>query len=213
VAEGLKSNQVITELNIADNNLANSGTDMSGVGALADVIPGMRALTSLHVGENRIPEQEMREIMTIAMRMDSMKILCEVPFKDKTITKLDVSGKNLGLEGALVVAEYLDGNGALSKLDASANGMFGCGDKTGVTAWAAALKASTSITELKNDIDADDVKILAPAISDNGAMTSLTFGDKQVFTMTAEMTEANFSGKLNKSYEAQIVWAFLPKCT
>jgi hypothetical protein len=44
-------------------------------------------------------------------------------------------------------------------------------------------------------------------------MTSLTFGDKQVFTLTAEMTEANFSGKLNKSYEAQIAWAFLPKCT
>jgi hypothetical protein len=43
-----------------------------------------------------------------------MKVLCEVPFKDKTITALDVSGKMLGVEGALVVAEYLDGNGALS---------------------------------------------------------------------------------------------------
>jgi hypothetical protein len=63
---------------------------------------------------NNIPEKEMREIMTIAMRMDSMKILCEVPFKDKTLTKLDVSGKNLGTDGALVVAGYLDGNGAIS---------------------------------------------------------------------------------------------------
>jgi hypothetical protein len=44
------------------------------------------------------------------------------------------------------------------------------------------------------------------------AMTSLTFGDKQVITMTTEMTEANFSGKL-KSHEARIVAAFLPKCT
>jgi hypothetical protein len=43
-------------------------------------------------------------------------------------------------------------------------------------------------------------------------MLKLTFGDKQVVTMTTEMTEANFSGKL-KSYEAQIVAAFLPKCT
>jgi hypothetical protein len=88
--------------------------------------------------------------------MDSMKILCEVPFKDKTLTELDVSGKDLGMEGALVIAEYLDSN---------------------------------------------------------EAMTSLAFGDKQVLTMTAEMTEANFSGKLNKSHEAQIAWAFLPKCT
>jgi hypothetical protein len=81
----------------------------------------MRALMSLHVGKNGIPEKEMREIIAIAMRMDSMKILCEVPFKDKTLTELDVSGKNLGFEGALVVAEYLDGNGALIKLDISGN--------------------------------------------------------------------------------------------
>jgi hypothetical protein len=44
------------------------------------------------------------------------------------------------------------------------------------------------------------------------ALTKLTFGDKQVVTMTTEMTEANFTGKL-ESYEAQIVAAFLPKCT
>jgi hypothetical protein len=47
--------------------------------------------------------------------MDSMKILCEIPFKDKTLTELDVSGKDLDIEGALVVAEYLDGNRALTK--------------------------------------------------------------------------------------------------
>jgi hypothetical protein len=60
---------------------------------------------------------------------------------------------------------------------------------------------------------AEDAIMLAAEIIGNGAMTSLTFGDKQVITMTAEMTEANFSGKLNISYEAQIAWAFLPKCT
>ena len=43
-------------------------------------------------------------------------------------------------------------------------------------------------------------------------MSSFTFGDKQAVTMTTAMTEANFSGKLY-SYEAQMVAAFLPKCT
>jgi hypothetical protein len=37
------------------------------------------------------------------------------------------------------------------------------------------------------------------------------FGDKQVVTMTTEMTEADFSGKL-ESHEVQIIAAFLPKC-
>jgi hypothetical protein len=97
--------------------------DMSGVAALADVLPGMGAMTSLHIGMNGIPEKEMREIMAIAMRMDSMKILCEIPFKDKTLTELDVSGKDLGMEGALVVAEYLDGNGALTSLNLSSNSL------------------------------------------------------------------------------------------
>jgi hypothetical protein len=50
--------------------------------------------------------------------------------------------------------------------------------------------------------------------SDNRALTTLTFGDKHVVTMTTEMTEANFSGKLKSHdlHEALIVAAFLPKC-
>jgi hypothetical protein len=61
-------------------------------------------------------------------------------------------------------------------------------------------------------LDAKDAIVVAEYIKDNGVLTKLTFGDTQVVTMTTEMTEANFSGKL-KSYEAQIVAAFLPKCT
>jgi hypothetical protein len=57
-----------------------------------------------------------------------------------------------------------------------------------------------------------DTPIIPNTLSDIRAMTSLTFGEKQVVTMTAEMTEANLGGKL-KYYEAQIVAAFLPKCT
>jgi hypothetical protein len=89
----------------------------------------MGAMASLHVGSNGIPEKEMREIMDIAASKESMKMLCEVPFKDKTITALDVSGKKLGVEGAFVVAEYLDGNGALTSLDLSSNRLEDEGSK------------------------------------------------------------------------------------
>jgi hypothetical protein len=61
--------------------------------------------------------------------------------------------------------------------------MFGKKDKAGITAWADALKANTSITELnlaKNGINANDTKILAPAISDNGAMTSLNISSNRI---------------------------------
>jgi hypothetical protein len=50
LAEGLKGNQAITKLNIANNNLACDG-DMSGVIALADAIPDMEALAKLTFGD------------------------------------------------------------------------------------------------------------------------------------------------------------------
>ena len=91
---------------------------------------------SLHVGMNAIPEKEMKEIIDIAMSKDSMKLLCEVPIKDKTLTELDVSGKSLGTEGALVVAEYLRDNGAMSKFTFS-------GDKN----WSKPITMQTGMTE------------------------------------------------------------------
>jgi hypothetical protein len=52
LAEGLRGNSVIEELNIADNDLTDYGTDVSGVAAIADVIPGMGAMTSLNLASN-----------------------------------------------------------------------------------------------------------------------------------------------------------------
>jgi hypothetical protein len=106
-----------TELDFSNQEL-NAGDAV----LIANGISDMGVLTSLHVGKNNIPEKEMKEIITIAMRMDSMKILCGVPFKDKTLTELDISGKHLGTEGAFVITEYLDGNAAISQFTFSGNG-------------------------------------------------------------------------------------------
>jgi hypothetical protein len=133
LVEALSGNQITTKLNISGNGMAkaskSSSSDISRVIALAGVIPGMRAVSSLRVGSNGIPEKEMRKIMAIAMSKESMKILREVPFKNKTITELDVSGKNLGVEGALVIAEYLDGNGAMLSLNLTGNQLCAKGAK------------------------------------------------------------------------------------
>jgi hypothetical protein len=56
LAAGLKGNQVIIVLNIADNQLgldANVDDDMSGIIALADVIPGMGALSNFTFGDKQ----------------------------------------------------------------------------------------------------------------------------------------------------------------
>jgi Ran GTPase-activating protein (RanGAP) involved in mRNA processing and transport len=131
-------------------------------------------MTSLHVGMNSIPEKEMKEIITITIRKDSMKILCEVPIKDKTLTELDISGKNLGMEGALVVAEYLRDNGALLILNMSKNRMKGA--EAG-KALGDALAANTVLKELDlcgqpgyPNMDIAFVKAFTPGLSDNRAL-------------------------------------------
>jgi hypothetical protein len=65
LAAGLKGNQVITELNIAGNKLGQtiSGSsyvsETSGVVAIANAIPDMRALTKLDISRNGLgAEQE-----------------------------------------------------------------------------------------------------------------------------------------------------------
>ena len=73
------------------------------------------ALENLHIGNNQIPIENMNEIIDIVEAKPAMKVLCAVPFRDKTITELDVSGQSLGVEGALVIRRYLENNGALAK--------------------------------------------------------------------------------------------------
>jgi hypothetical protein len=124
-----------TELNMSGEKI-----DAEGAIMLAPEIVDNGAMTSLDVGMNNIPEKEMKEIMAIAASMESMKMLCKVPFKDKTITKLDVSGKNLGTEGALVVAEYLRDNGAMTSLNLASNHICHYGNMDGIKAISSAIK-------------------------------------------------------------------------
>jgi hypothetical protein len=57
LAEALKGNQIMTELNISNNHMTFDGRtfrERSGVITLADVIPDMRAMTSLNLASNSL---------------------------------------------------------------------------------------------------------------------------------------------------------------
>ena len=111
-------------------NVSNNGSDtpisdgIDGPGFANGIAVGISAngtLTSLNIGSNNIPIENMNEIMAIVEAKPAMKVLCAVPFRDKAITELDVSGQSLGVEGALVIRRYLENNGALTSLDISSN--------------------------------------------------------------------------------------------
>ena len=63
-----------------------------------------------------------------------------------------------------------------------------------------------------DEMSAEDAIMLAPEIVANGALETITFGNKQAVTMKTDMTEAEFSGKMLGASGAIIVAAFLPKC-
>jgi hypothetical protein len=193
----LATNTVLRVLDLSSNNW-NEYSDKSGrwlgdgpgfAKELAVGISGNGALRSLHVGNNTIPEKELREIMGIVMHMDRMKVLCEVPFKDKTLTELDVSGKNLGTEGALVVAEYLDGNEAISSVNLLKNNI----GVQQARALVIILKEHLTLKSLcgnkgdetKLDMSgkmqgAGDAIMLAAEIVGNGALLSLNLADNSI---------------------------------
>jgi Ran GTPase-activating protein (RanGAP) involved in mRNA processing and transport len=118
---------------------------------------------------------------TLAAALSSNQVMIELNISDNLLA-IDEDGE-LDMSGIVALAGVIPGMGALSKLDASDNSLFGMKDKAGIIAWADALKANTSITELnlaKSGINANDAKILALAISDNGALTSLNLSSNDL---------------------------------
>ena len=65
LADALKNNNIMKELNIASNNLGKNSSwnnDMSGIIAICDVIPTMGALTSLNLASNHLKAQGAKHI-------------------------------------------------------------------------------------------------------------------------------------------------------
>jgi hypothetical protein len=178
----------ISHLDISESNLGAKGGFH-----LAGVIKDMGALVTLVFGGDRCVK-------------DGRSIFPEPATLEVGMTEADFSNKGLGASGAIIISAWIShkDKGALSILDASNNRMFGKRDKTGITAWADVLKASTSITELnlaKNCINAADATILAPAISDNGALSSLNLAKNHLGSRRGEAKHSNSDPDIDDHWE------------
>jgi Ran GTPase-activating protein (RanGAP) involved in mRNA processing and transport len=153
-----------------------------GAIAISNAINTMWALTSLHIGNNSIPIEKMNEILAMVEAKPAMKVLCAVPFRDKSITELDVSSHRLGVEGALVIRRYLENNGALVKFDISSNDIR----RDGAQALAEALKDNQVMKELNiasNELyypDLSGVTAICNAIPTMGALVKFNVSDNDL---------------------------------
>jgi Ran GTPase-activating protein (RanGAP) involved in mRNA processing and transport len=199
LGRALSHHGTLKELDLS-NNANNATRDGGAAGFAQGIADGMKtntALTSLHLGGNRISSAAMNGLVAIVVdTKPAMQVLCAVPFRATTLAKLDVSGQRLGAEGALVVARSLANktNRALLSLNISNNRM--ATKETG-SALAKALSANSVLTEL--DVSSNNwrkgrsydvkkwkgdgpgfAKELANGIRTNRALTSLNLSNNNI---------------------------------
>jgi Ran GTPase-activating protein (RanGAP) involved in mRNA processing and transport len=168
LAEGLKGNQVITELNVANNDLgftSGVGPDMSGVIAHQQMMQ--------KVGCNKL-----------------MPLLADI-----TLTELDISGIGFGSDGAVAVAKYISDNGAISSVNLLKNriGSDQAAALATILKEHATLKSlcgntgdETELDMNGKDMDAGDVTMLAAEVVGNRAVSSVNLLKNKIGSDQAE---------------------------
>ena len=147
MAEAWMDNGTITELDLfsicAGCSGVQNGTaaDTSGISALVNAIPTMRALVSVNLLYNKIDTEQAQTLAALLETHSTLKSLCGNKGGE---TVLNMSGYNLGADGTIMLASEIVVNGVLEKLFMG-NTMYGA--EAGM-AMGRALALSTGLTEL-----------------------------------------------------------------
>ncbi|KAL9965540.1 hypothetical protein ACROYT_G029354 [Oculina patagonica] len=161
LAEALKKNTSLTELNLSGNNIGDAGAN-----GLAEALQKNTSLTELNLSVNNIGYQ-------------GANGLAEALKKNTSLTELNLSGNDIGDAGATGLAEALQNNTSLTELNLSDNNI---GD-AGATGLAEALQNNTSLTELylsDNNIGDAGAAGLAEALQNNTSLTELNLSDNNI---------------------------------
>jgi hypothetical protein len=121
LVEALKCNQVINMLSIAENNLSfnSSGDqDMSALVALADVIPGMRALTKFDISKNKIRAEGGK---ALAVGLKGNQVIIEFNIANNEL-RWDANVDD-DMSGIIALADVIRDNGALRRLHIGQNNL------------------------------------------------------------------------------------------
>jgi hypothetical protein len=121
LADGLKGNQVIKELNFSGNKLgynSSGNNETSGIIAIADVIPGMGALSVADVLGNKIGKEQLAKLQEIMRAKPNLVSLCGIA---DDATEADLSGLGMDADDAIVLASELPDKRALSSLNLASN--------------------------------------------------------------------------------------------
>jgi hypothetical protein len=189
----LKTNSVLKDLNVSQSGWCLSSSKQDGPGFAQKLAVGIKdngALVSL-------------DISTCDLMAEGGKALAAGLKGNQVITELNISGSYLGLKsdyrsaensGIIAIADAIPDMGALTSLNLSKNGMQGAeagkalGDALATNTVLKELDLSgqpkTSICYAKPNMDVAFVKVFAPGLSDNGALTSLDISSNSIGVWT-----------------------------
>jgi hypothetical protein len=169
----LKSNTVLTKLDVSDNGY---DSDDDGPGFAQELAIGIKdngALFSVDVGKNDIPVDKLQEIDQ-AVRSNRLRLIRED--SNKSLLEMDLSSRYLDAKDAIVVVEYIKDNGALSKLIFGGDEHFAPQLQRMVTPDPAVLEIGMTEADFSNKhLGAAGAIIISAWIShkDNGAISSI----------------------------------------
>ena len=136
----------------------------------------------MDVGRNDITGDAAQELASVVLSKPTLEIFCNIPIKKlraDSLSELDLSGKGVGVPGALVLANLLPVTGALTKLSLAQNKL----EVEGTKAICEALEQNKTLKEL--DISGDKwnsniggsagVKHVAKMLGVSGGLTALNF--------------------------------------
>ena len=182
LADALKNNQVMTELNISNNKLGwntNYNADMSGIIAIGDILPTMGALSILNVKGNTLGDKGKRALGEALKQSNVQFVICDEWSVTQETTRLDVSGKRLKPADAIMLGGVIHNNGVLTNLNICDNNI---GQLVMPEGWSEVLKSDYSVMEYSHTDGRrqdqhpgkpDGVVALADALKTNRALVKL----------------------------------------
>ena len=150
-----------------------------GVIALADGIKNSGALVSVNLLNNLIGAEQAQNFVAILKEHRTLKSLCGNKGDE---TELDMSGKNMCAEDAIMLAPEITTNGALAKLIFGGDTYYDYGERNEV-AEPAVLEVGMTEADLSNkNLGPDGAVIVGAWLShkDNGALTSLNISTNKL---------------------------------
>jgi hypothetical protein len=121
LADSLKGNSILTELDISNNHNEYNSESQDGPGFAQELAVGIKdngAISSINLLKNCIPVEQAQELVHIMQTKEMLITLCGL---SKEESELDFSGQNLHAGDAVLIANDISDMRAMTSLNLSDN--------------------------------------------------------------------------------------------